>query len=164
METVINITPIAEKNDTALNVFGILAQRQRYRKDTNLDKLRDQMRKEGMKLVDDDFKDLFVQLKKAGIGHLVTGPRKEPRFKWYYNLKDVAKSAIMNTPLTTDSAFRKTPGRPIGSIKVPQLPTNAQVPAPKPAVGSITAQTPTVNITIALDQLPDLLKFLNRDK
>src|SRR6185312_119444 len=86
-----DLNMIAKENETAKNVFEVFGARERFRRETNLQRLQRSLLENGKKVVDDEFVELFKKLQSAGIGTLVIGRgNKATRFKWHYNLKDVA--------------------------------------------------------------------------
>lgn len=93
------LSVIAAQNETAKNVFEVFRARERFRKETNLSRLQRTLLEEGKKVVDDEFIGLFQKLQDLGIGTLVVGRGKPTRFKWHYNLRDVAKAASTNKPV-----------------------------------------------------------------
>ena len=105
----LNVAVVAEENETAKNVFDTFANRLRFRRHTNLDRLQFDLIHKGKKIVPEEFQTLFQKLQEMGIGSIVNGRGNNPtRFVWNYNLKAVAKSAEQKEPLTNDSLLQKS--------------------------------------------------------
>lgn len=125
-----NLAAIAKENETAKNVFEIFSNRERYRRETNLKRLQRYMHEEGKKVNESEFMDLFKKLQDLGIGTIVVGRgTKNNRFKWHYNLRDVARAAYANKKLSPKSkleaAKQVLPVEPV-PIAAKALPAPAQ--------------------------------------
>lgn len=115
------IKHIAESTLTSQTVFGVLAKRERYRKETNLTKLHNQLMNQGFSIVEEDYINTFRSLEEKGAGVLIFGRKGKPnRFKWNYNLKGVAKMAKGEE--TDIQSIKKGPGRPQGSTNIMKRP------------------------------------------
>ena len=120
-----SIQQIANQNEAAKVVFSALGERQRFRRQTDLRRLMNNIMSGGQRLVEDDFMDVFKSLERAGVGSIIhRRGNHPPRFKWYYNLKDVAKAANQGSTLkslkpfseaSTEPKKGKGRGRPKGS-------------------------------------------------
>lgn len=105
-----DLSTVATQNDTAKNVFKVLSERERFRSETNLSRLRRSLLDEGKKVVADDYLGVFKSLQDLGIGTIVIGRGNKPtRFKWHYNLREVAKAAGQHKKLPPASSKVKPP-------------------------------------------------------
>lgn len=114
-----SLKTIANTSGTAKAVFNTLSERERYRDELNLRKFKNDLMNKGEKIVQDEFMEIFQLLQDLGVGALIIGRRGKPnRFKWNYNLKEVAKAATssksMQTPLKTLNEVSNQPKRPRG--------------------------------------------------
>ena len=88
------VMEIAHKNPTSEAVFTVLALRERARGETDLRRLKDELRREGFAVVPQHFNTVFESLAKQAFGE-VTFKGDEPiKFKWHYSLKEVAQTAF----------------------------------------------------------------------
>lgn len=89
----IDVRPVAQSTETAKNVFAALFERERSRKETNLQQTRYLLMREGYKIAEHEYMKLWQDLEQLGIGSIIEARgNKGPRFKWHYNLKDVVRS------------------------------------------------------------------------
>lgn len=149
------IKSVAEKSQTSKIVFDTLSKRLRFRRETNLDKFHNQLINEGEKIVEDEYLDTFKQLQKLGIGALVHGRGNRPtRFKWNYNLKDVAKSAFSDEKIDFATLEKKV---------VPKVSTKRSISPKvdtKPSSLSITLEISSNSRPEDITALLDLAKQL----
>lgn len=90
-----DIKEVAQTTPTSKVVFEALSKRVRFRDQTDLNKFRNDLLGEGQKIVDDEYMETFKKLQQLGVGILKLGRGNKPnRFKWNYNLKQVAKAAF----------------------------------------------------------------------
>lgn len=89
------IKDVAGSNPTSRGIFSNLADRQRIRRYTDLDRFRVNLLQKGVKLIDDDYFDTFSKLEDMGLGKIQYGIKNKPnKFIWYYSLIDVAKVGL----------------------------------------------------------------------
>lgn len=139
------LTQIAQANETSKNIFEVFSTRERFRRETDLRRLQRTMLEAGKKVVDDEFINLFNKLQDIGVGTLIIGRgNKMTRFKWHYNLRDVAKAALTNKKVPAAAKLDK----------VDKEPAKTQVPKVE------TAPTPPESITMSKDQLKNLVAWL----
>lgn len=87
------LTVIADSNETARSIFEHFASRQRFHTETSLKQLRLDLMQEGKKVIESEFNEIFKKFEAMGMGSTVTGRAGRPnRFKWNYNLRELAKS------------------------------------------------------------------------
>lgn len=104
------LTEIAKETETAKNVFALFQARERFRRETNLGRLHRTLIEDGKKVVDEELVILFKKLEALGIGTLVIGRgNRFSRFKWHYNLKDVAKAAKADKKLPSKAKITDLP-------------------------------------------------------
>lgn len=102
-ETLDVIKLVAQETPTAHIVFNSLARRQRFRYETNLNKMKNILLNSGEKIVEDEFRALFRKLQDYGVGAIIYGRGSNPdKFKWNYNLRDLAKAAVTGTVRAED--------------------------------------------------------------
>jgi hypothetical protein len=83
-------------NETAKQIVNVLASRERISQDTDIKRFQTVMRRNGFKIIPEEFEGFFKSLEEIGVGSVVYGKRKTPKkFQWYYSLRDVGK-AIKN--------------------------------------------------------------------
>lgn len=85
---------IAHANTTSEAIFLTLALRERKRYETDLRRLRQELVREGFKIVSTDFNHTFKRLADAGVGEYVQAPGQLPRFKWHFNTIDTCYLAL----------------------------------------------------------------------
>jgi hypothetical protein len=86
---------ITHKNRTAEVTMTALALRERIRTFSDIPRTRAKLIKEGEKIVEADYIQLWKDLQAAGVGVIVNGQRNRPgRFEWHFSLKDVAAIAL----------------------------------------------------------------------
>lgn len=91
------IKTIANSSPTSKVVFNALSERERYRDQLDLRKFKNDLMNKGEKIVQDEYIETFKMLEQLGVGSLIIGRKGKPnRFKWNYNLKDVAKASMNN--------------------------------------------------------------------
>lgn len=99
---------ITKSSTTAKNIMEFLADRKRFRRQTDLNQMAQHIEQAGMTVVEDDYLKAFQALEKAGVGHLIIGRRGKPnKFKWNYNLKTVGQAATTNEPVEIEELGRK---------------------------------------------------------
>lgn len=85
---------IVNASDTAKAMFKSFANRERFRRHTDIPYFVRTLEAEGIKVKQDDLLIAFKRMSDLGLGTLVYGRGKAPsRFIWNYNLKDIAKAA-----------------------------------------------------------------------
>lgn len=110
MET---IREISQSSPVAKEVFGVLSERQRYRRRTDLNRLYNMLKMSGSTVSPDDFLNVFKTLQAAQVGSLVIGRKNNPnRFVWNYNLKDIAKAAQNGATIQQLQPLPAKRGRP----------------------------------------------------
>lgn len=88
---------IAHKSDSAVVTMTALAMRERFRRYSNIEKMKYLLLNQGEKIVDTDYRQVWKDLEDAGIGSIIYGRGGRPdRFMWYYDLKQVANAALQN--------------------------------------------------------------------
>jgi hypothetical protein len=88
------IKSIATETPTAVNLFENFAGRQRHRQETNIGRYRMALIREGVKIADEEYIEVWKKLQDAGVGTLIIGRHGNPdRFKWNYSVKDVGRIA-----------------------------------------------------------------------
>lgn len=108
------IKSIASETPTAANVFNNLAGRKRHRQETDIGRYRMALIREGVKIADGDYMNVWKKLQEAGAGTLIIGRHGNPdRFKWNYSVKDVGK-------LATDGGIDLAPAEEKTEEKKPQ--------------------------------------------
>jgi hypothetical protein len=86
---------IANSSHTSIITMLFLALRQRSREASNLDVIKSQLTRMGEKIIDEDYYRFWKSLDSAGVGSYIVGRRGNPnRFKWHFDLKQIAQSAI----------------------------------------------------------------------
>lgn len=109
---------VAALNNTSKVVFDTLSKRVRFRRQTNLTNFHNDLMNKGEKIVESEFMDAFKALQILGVGSLIFGRNGKPnRFKWNYNLKDVAKVALNQdeaeiNEMPTPAPIKRGRGRP----------------------------------------------------
>jgi hypothetical protein len=87
-----SVGAIANETPTSKAIFKALAERQRFRRRTDLNRLHKTL---GDQITEEEFLSTFKKLQEAGIGSLIIGRKNNPnRFAWNYNLKSVANAAL----------------------------------------------------------------------
>lgn len=95
----INITRLQQlcgESELALTVFKTLSERERPRPVTDLRRLRLEMVEAGGRPISaSEFREVFDELTKLGLGSVVVGRHNNPdRFKWNYNMVDLARKVL----------------------------------------------------------------------
>lgn len=90
-----DLQQIAQSTPTAQLVFTALSQRERHRSEPmSLSRFKRIMRKQGARIIEDDYYKVFQELSKQGYGSIVMGRGSRPiRFIWNKKLTDIADSA-----------------------------------------------------------------------
>lgn len=124
------LNEIATATPTAQIVTQKLADRQRLRHVTDISRIRNDLVKDGERIVDAEYMAYWKQLQTQKIGNIIYGRKGKPnRFEWYYSLKSVAQAALeskdvnleklepaqLEMPIEQPKAeTKKGPGRPKG--------------------------------------------------
>lgn len=90
-----DLQQIAQSTPTAQLVFTALSQRLRHRSEPmSLARFKRIIRKQGARIIEDDYYTVFEELSKQGFGSIVRGRGRRPiRFIWNKKLTDIADSA-----------------------------------------------------------------------
>lgn len=89
---------VAHKSHTAEVIMTALALRERVRHESDINRVRNKLIRDGEKIVEADFIQFWKDMEAAGVGSIVLGSNKRPaRFMWWYSLKSVAKAALEGT-------------------------------------------------------------------
>lgn len=89
---------IAHASHTATVTMTSLALRERLRHSSDIVRTKNQLIREGEKIVDSDYMSMWEALQSEGVGSIVYGRKHKPdRFEWYYSLKQVAKAGLEGT-------------------------------------------------------------------
>lgn len=151
------IKSIANQSPTSKIVFNNLSKRLRFRRGTNLSKFHVQLINAGEKIVEDEYMDTFKKLQTLGVGSLIFGRGGKPnRFKWNYNLKDVAKAAFSAQKVEMVELQRK-PGRPVKVVEKRAISPKVDT---KPSKVSITLEISSNSRPEDITALLDLAKQL----
>lgn len=114
---------IAHASHTATVTITALALRERLRHFSDINRTKTQLIRQGEKIVDSDYSQMWKDLQAAGVGSIIYGRRGKPdRFEWHYSLKKVAKAALegtneevqklANAPTKSKSKLVKSKSRP----------------------------------------------------
>lgn len=92
------LTQIANQSATAKAIFKALNERQREPREGMMDtrRVRYELEQEGVKVVPQEFMEVFKNLEKAGVGKLINEKGKPLSFKWTTSMKDVAAKALVS--------------------------------------------------------------------
>jgi hypothetical protein len=94
---------ISHASHTAEVTMTALAMRERLRNFSDITRTRNQLIREGEKIVDADYMAFWKGLQDAGVGVIVYGRKGKPdRFDWHYSMKKVAKAALEGTNETAE--------------------------------------------------------------
>lgn len=89
------LNEIATATPTAKIVTQKLADRQRLRHVTDISRIRNDLVKDGSRIVDEEYMAYWKQLQNQKIGNIIYGRKGKPnRFEWHYSLKSVAQAAL----------------------------------------------------------------------
>lgn len=121
------IKSVANSSVTSKAIFNALSERERYRDQLDLRKFKNDLMNKGEKIVQDEYLETFKMLEDLGVGSLIIGRKGKPnRFKWNYNLKDVAKASMNNqTQIKTIAQSVTVSKRPRGRPRKNQSLLNA---------------------------------------
>lgn len=172
---------LATQSPTGRAVFKALSERARFRRTTDLRRLFYYVQdKIDSSITEDGFLAVFQELQKLGTGKLIIGRRNNPnRFRWNFNLKEVASAAFENRSLAELSALpnarraapqkkarkvrRRRRNRSNGKTVEPVVQQQASAPTPivtQPAQIPQVQSAPiapgiTINITLPANAKPD---------
>lgn len=92
------LSQIANQSATAKAVFKVLKERDREPRAGMMDtrRVRYELEQEGVKVVPQEFMEVFKNLEKAGVGKLINEKGKPLSFKWTTSMKDVAEKALVS--------------------------------------------------------------------
>lgn len=91
---------ITYSSPTAQVVMTHLASRIRARPNTELHRLKVELRRAGFAIVEQDFDEMWPRLEQLGLGVVVKGRGgNSDRFLWHYDLKQVAKISLKKSDL-----------------------------------------------------------------
>lgn len=118
---------LVSENNTAKAIMADFAERRRFRKTTNIDRLKNLLLAKGEKIVDKEYMETFKRLQDMDYGSIVYGRNGQPtRFVWNYNLKSVGRSAFTGEdkePIKlpeVQTPVKRGRGRPKGSKNKPK--------------------------------------------
>lgn len=103
---------LVRTNHLAHSVFEILAKRQREPRNgiMELRRLRYDLEKAGIKVIDEDFEEIFTELEEIGMGKIVKEKGKPPEFHWKKSIKEVSGTALAQAPKTKQSSKANASG------------------------------------------------------
>jgi hypothetical protein len=105
---------IGHASHTAEVTMTALAMRERLRHFSDITRTRNQLVRNGERLVEEDYMAFWKSLQDAGVGVIVYGRKGRPdRFEWHYSLKKVAKASLEGTNESAEKIG--------GSIKKPKV-------------------------------------------
>jgi hypothetical protein len=89
---------VAHASHTAEVTITALAIRERVRNFSDIVRTKNQLIRNGERIVEEDYMAFWKGLQDAGVGKIVYGRKGKPdRFEWYYSMKKVAKAALEGT-------------------------------------------------------------------
>lgn len=98
------IAEVANSSQASKAVFQAFADRQRQRSTTDLNRLYIKVSATDKTVSEQEFLSVFRTLEEIGVGHLIIGRKNNPnRFKWRYNLREMAKAAYSDEKVTVSS-------------------------------------------------------------
>jgi len=127
------LSQIANQSATAKAVFKVLKERDREPREGMMDtrRVRYELEQEGVKVVPQEFMEVFKNLEKAGVGKLINEKGKPLSFKWTTSMKDVAAKALVSGGAVTHAETIK-PMVSHHSNMVAVLPSGREVPLALP--------------------------------
>lgn len=158
---------ISHKNRTAEVTMTALAMRERVRNFSDIPRTRAKLIKEGEKIVETDYLQLWKDLQTAGVGVIVYGSNKRPnRFQWHFSLKQVAEVCLEGTDQKADITAKP---QAVKVIRRPALEVKAASPvAPLPDRLVYVSLRKDFDVAIKLpgnvtqDEIATISKALNR--
>lgn len=95
MTQVNDIQKLANENETAKSILTHFASRERFRRETDMNRFQSVLLRTGSKVVEKDYHETFKRFQELGLGSIVYGRGNNPtRFVWNYDLKTVGKAAV----------------------------------------------------------------------
>lgn len=90
---------IAHRTATATVVATSLATRDRIRHESDIDRTRSQLVRDGEPIVETDYMEFWKNLEDTGVGSIIyankrNGSKKPTRFKWHFSLKSIGKAML----------------------------------------------------------------------
>jgi hypothetical protein len=124
MQKQTELTKVIQANQTSKTAFKVLSQRLRFGKNTDLGKLKREIKQASGNLNQTEFLNLFKHLEKLGYGSIIVGRGgRSSRFAWNYNLGKVLKASGVSLP----EAVKESAGVP----RATQLAPPKYTPTPK---------------------------------
>lgn len=94
---------LAHESKTADAVVHALASRERLRHFIDIRRMRYDLKKEGFKIIDSEYMNLWREWEKMGLGSIVRGRiGKDDRFVMNYDMRRVAEASIKGTDLGSE--------------------------------------------------------------
>jgi hypothetical protein len=94
----VQLKKVAHASHTAEVTITALAIRERLRPFSDITRTKNQLVRNGEKIVEADYMNFWKGLQDAGVGVIVYGRKGKPdRFEWHYSMKKVAKAALDGT-------------------------------------------------------------------
>lgn len=147
----VKVKRLAESSGTAKILFKILAERDRFRRFTDITHWTKTLLEDGFKIVEDEVMQVMKGLEAAGAGVVIYGRHgKHDRFEWFYNLKPLAKYAIGELDARSESIapLPKLKNRTAPKVRGPNKATLAQK-----AISSVaTVMTKAVSNAVAIEK------------
>lgn len=139
---------IAHASETAENVFLALGIRERIRDFSNINSLKYELRREGLKIVEADYMKMWKDWQDAGLGTIVLGRgKKQTKFIHNYDMRKIAQSGLTGKDLEVD-IHKKEVSIPAFKDKTAQLNDIAKaIGKTKSNVKSLTSPPPVVAAT-----------------
>lgn len=127
------LSQIANQSATAKAVFKVFKERDRNPREGVMDtrRVRYELEQEGVKIVPQEFMEVFKNLEKAGVGKLVREKGKPLSFKWNTSMKDVAAMALVTGGTVTHSEIMKHSEHHHASV-LALLPSGREIPLTLP--------------------------------
>lgn len=89
---------VGHASHTAEVTITALALRERLRHFSDITRTRNQLIRQGERVVDEDYMAFWKGLQDAGVGTIIFGRKGKPdRFQWHYSMKKVAQAALEGT-------------------------------------------------------------------
>lgn len=160
--TVLNsnkLCSIANASHTAEVTITALALRKRLRHSSDIQRTRNNLIRNGEKIVDADYMAFWKSLATAGVGLIVNDENEKPsRFEWFFSMKIVAQAALEGKDVSAErinvvklSALQASATKAIPVKKQAKVIVMAKRPTTKPAESTATAKDRFVYIPLRKD-------------
>lgn len=142
---------LAHASETAENVCLALGTRERVRDFSNINSLKYELRRKGLKIVENDYMKMWKDWQSAGLGAIEFGRgKKQTKFIHFYNMRAIAAAALEGKDVEVES--RKKEERMTSSFN-----RATQLESIVKSISEKTIVSPKMNAPVVAQTMPNVV-------